>query len=213
MNHSQAHAYVELAEKTHEKAEEMNTVAKAITASQAFRHYQWLQKIPNKAAWNVIAPQRNAAANFRGIVVSGRWRAAFDVTVKTGEWLERVGTFLNVVGAVIHSYDEVERIITSREPTDVKAAKLGAQLTGVAMYVFTGLVTPTARVLLTSMPIQGYCDAVDLARGVSIGTCSQSARNIDVAIEMAAEEVSDGDEIYSWINTEINPRVSRAFGF
>lgn len=212
MDHSQAHAYVELAKKTNETAENVNHVAKAITASQAFRGHQWLKSIPNMAAWNATGPLKNVAGNFRGMVLSKQWRAAFDVTIKTGKALERVGTFLNVVGILEHSYEEVGQILTSKDSTDIKAAKLGAQMTGAAMYFFTGMVTPVAKALLTSMPIQGYCDMVDLARGVPVGSCSEALKSVDIAIDMAAEEVSDGNEIYTWINTEINPRVSAALG-
>jgi hypothetical protein len=213
MDHIQAHSYVELIETKTEKVERANNVAKAITAAQAFRRYEWLQRVPGKLVWNLGAPSKNAAGDFRGMVLSARWKSAFNVTVKAGEVLEKIGTFASIAAAITNSYGEIDKIVRSQESWDRKSAKLGAQLTGMAMHVLTGVVTPTAHLLLTSMPIQGYCDMVDLARGVSLGNCRETLKGVDSVIAVSAEEVSDGDEIYSWINTEINPRVSKVLGF
>ncbi len=213
MDHTKVHAYLELVEDRTEKIKLSNSAAKAITAAYAFRKYEWLKRVPGKFSWNLgISPVKNIAGNFRGMVLSKSLRTAFDITVKTGEKLERVTTFLRVTEAIMHSYGQIGHILTSTEPISTKSAKLGPQLTAVAMKFLTGLVTPWTHALLTSLPVQGYCDTVDLARGVATGTCSRSLRNVDVIIAVSAEELSDGDAIYTWVNTSINPRVSRLLG-
>lgn len=73
MDHTQTHAYVEFVEEETDRTEYVNRMAKAITSAQAFRSHQWLQRIPNTSAWtpawNVFAPGKNAAGNFRGMVL------------------------------------------------------------------------------------------------------------------------------------------------
>ncbi len=213
MDHSKFHAYVELVEKRVEKAEVANRVAKGITGSQAFRSYAWLQRVPHRLAWNLYGPATNTAGNFRGMVLSKSWKSAFAFTVNAGEVLEKIGGFAAVAAAIAHSYEKIDRVVSSKEGWDQKGAKLGAHLTAIAMHVLTGTVTGPAHLLLTSMPMEGYCGAVDLARGFPVGTWTETLKSIDTVISAAADQVTDGDEIYSWINVSINPRVSRMLGF
>jgi hypothetical protein len=55
----------------HRISEEVETgarVARAVSASEAFRKYNWLRNVP----------LRNASGNFRGMVVGKRWATVFN---------------------------------------------------------------------------------------------------------------------------------------
>jgi len=54
--------------------------ARAISGSEAFRKYEWLK----------AAPVKNVGGNFRGMVVSARWRAVFDFSEKYIQKTEKV---------------------------------------------------------------------------------------------------------------------------
>lgn len=204
--HAHMHAAVEIVDKTGTGIsvadQGVNVVAKGILAAQAFRKYDWLGLLPAK----------NVSQNLRGIIVCAKARVAYDFVVKYGTKLERFNTYMTVAVALADSLDEVIDIVEANEPSSVKAAKLGAQTTGVAMKVLTGVVTAPVHLILTSMPTQGYCDMADIALGQQVGKCQQTLKLIDTVVESSAKEVSDGNNIYTFVNTTINPRVSKALG-
>jgi hypothetical protein len=206
MDHKHVHATVEIVDKSGkvvEKAESAGKVAKVISASHAFRQYDWLNKVP----------VTNARGDLRGMVLSSKWRGAYNFTVKYGATLEKyhVGTFATVAVALADSFEEVHEIWESNEPLDVKGAKLSTQATAIAMNCLTGIVTAPTHAVLTSL--QGYCYMMDMAKNQSLGTCGQTLKNADLAIQSAPKQVSDGKNIYLFVNTTINPRVSKMLGF
>ena len=202
MVHKHMHAAVEIVGKggkAVEKAESVNGVVKVISASHAFRQYNWLKSVP----------VRNVAGNMRGMVLSARWRGVYDFSVKTTEVLENhhIAAFASVVVALAESYDEIDAIWQSKEAADIKAAKLSTQATAIAMKVLTGVVTSPSHAVLQAL--QGYGYFVDLAKGKPLGTCGETLKNMDLAIDSAAKQVSDGEQIYLYINTTINPKISK----
>jgi hypothetical protein len=206
MDHTQIHAVVEISkkgEKVVETVDNTNKVAKGISAWQAFRDYDWLRGVPVK----------NAAGNLRGMVLSKDWNAAFQFTVRTGEVLEGLGAFAAIAVGMAESAEEIEDILNSKDAASVKAARLSTQLTAISMKYLTGIVTAPTHLLLTSLPTQGYCDIVDLATRKPIGSCQKTLKAMDIAIQSAAQEVSDGNNIYTFVNTTINPAISKAVGF
>ena len=206
MEHSHVHAAVEIVDtggKVVEKAESAGKVAKVITASEAFRKYDWLKGVP----------VTNASGNLRGMVLNARWRGAYSITLKYGAQLEKyhLGSFASVAVGIADSSEEIGEILNSKDPWDIKGAKLSTQATAIAMNVLTGVVTaPTHAVF---MSLQGYCNIIDLAKGNQIGTCGRTLKAIDVSIQSAAKQVSDGNNIYIFVNTTITPKVSKALGF
>jgi len=62
------------------------------------------------------------------------------------------------------------------------------------------------------MARQGYSDIADLVRRVSAGTTGGTLKSIDSVIESSAKQISDGNNIYIFVNTTINPRISKALG-
>ena len=204
MEHKRAHATVELIDKGGKGVDfansSVNVVAKSIAASEAFRKYDWLRKMPIK----------NSAKNMRGMVINAKARMVYDFTIEYGTKLEKFNTFVTVAVALADSAEETWDILQSKETWDIKTAKLGTQATAVAMNVLTGIVTAPAHALLLSM--QGYCDMKDVLGGQAIGTCGSTLKALDSAIMTSAKQVSDGKIIYTFVNTTINPQVSKLLG-
>jgi hypothetical protein len=202
MDHTQVHASVEIVDdagKKVEAADSVNKVAKGITAWQAFRDYDWLHDVPVK----------NVAGDLRGMVLNKEWRAAFQFTIKAGKVMD----FLSIAVGVAQSAGEIQDIVKSNDPMNLKAARLSTQVTAISMKYLTGIVTGPAHILLTSLPTQGYCDVIDLSRRKALGTCQQTLSAVDASIQSAAQQISDGNNIYLFVNTTIEPLVSRAMGF
>ena len=212
MEHNNIHAIVELVDKggkatvgATDVAEKANKVAKAISASQAFRKFNWLTQ----------APVKNVAGNLRGMVVSAKWNAAFQFTVKAGAVVEKVSAFATIAVAMAESYQEIEDIVNSKDPWNLKSARLSTQVTGIAMKYLTGIVTAPVHMVLASMPAQYICSQIDQANGHKIGSfgaCQFTINALDASIQSAAEQVSDGNQIYLFVNTTINPAISKALG-
>jgi len=205
MDQRHVHAAVELVKKSGkavELAENTGKVARVITASHAFREYSWLRNVP----------VMNAVGDLRGMVLSREWRVAYSFTVKYGKQIERyhVGSIASVLVGVAAAVEEINDILDSKSSWDIKGSKLGTQATSIAMNVLTGIVTAPALALLQSM--QGYCYGIDLARGAKLGDCGETLNALQVSIETAAKQVSDGNEIYMFVDTVINPRVSKSLG-
>lgn len=177
-------------------------MAKIIAASHAFRKYNWLKNVP----------VTNIAGDLRGMVVSANWRVAYNYTVKYGKVLEHyhIGSIASVAVGIAESYEQIDEIVRSNESWSVKGAKLSTQATAVAMNVLTGIVTGPAHAVLMSM--QGYCNIADLVKGKPIGTYGQTLKALDVSIESAAKQVTDGKNIYLFVNTTITPKVGRMMG-
>ena len=155
-------------------------------------------------------PIKNSAKNMRGMVINAKARMVYDFTIEYGTKLEKFNTFVTVAVALADSAEETWDILQSKETWDIKTAKLGTQATAVAMNVLTGIVTAPAHALLLSM--QGYCDMKDVLGGQAIGTCGSTLKALDSAIMTSAKQVSDGKIIYTFVNTTINPQVSKLLG-
>jgi len=201
MEHNKVHAVVELVNKTGGVVDSadgvVNVVAKGLAASHAFRKYDWLAK----------APIKNVSGNLRGMVVSADAKVVYDVTVKYGSKIERLNAFATVAIALAASAEEIYDIVRSKDSLAVKGAKLGTQATAVAMNVLTGVVT--APVHLVLMALQGYSEIYDVANRKPVGTSGQTLKAIDSIIDSAAKQVSDGNNIYTFVNMTINPKVSK----
>ena len=205
MDHSRLHAIVEVVDKggkVKDGAESAGTVAKIITASHAFRKYDFLDS----------TPAVNTAGTLRGMVLSAKWRGGYNLSVKYAAQFEKyhLGSLASVMVGIADSAEEINEIWESKDSLDIKAARLSTQATAIAMSVLTGVVTGPTHALLLSM--QGYCNMTDLVRGQAIGSCGQTLKAIDASIQTAAKQVSDGNNIYLFVNTTINPKVSRMLG-
>jgi len=211
MEHNHVHAFAEIVEKggsAVDSADKLNKAVKVISATQAFRQYDWLKGVP----------VTNVAGDLRGMVLSAKWNAAFQFTVKAGKKLDtfgKISSYATLAVAIASSYDEVDQILQSKDPWNLKAAQISTQVTGICMNFLTGIVTAPTHAVLSSLPVQSICAQIDLARGKKIGSvggCQWTLKAADTAIQSAAQQVSDGNQIYLFVNTTLNPMMSRMLG-
>src|SRR6267142_1750088 len=128
MHHAHVHAAVEVThkiaertDKTIQTAESAGQVARVISASHAFRKCDWLGRVP----------VRNAKGTLQGMVLSSRWRAAYNISVRYGEFLERyhLGSFATVAAGIAASSDQIVSVLESGDSWGVKGARLSTQAT------------------------------------------------------------------------------------
>jgi hypothetical protein len=177
-HHHRAHAVVEIVHHSlHateagaeivDRGEKTVRVAKAISGTEAFRKYNWLKGLPVK----------NVSGNFRGMVVSRRFRAIFDFSEKYLEKTEKLNAWaarILLVAGMAHNLEktmpEIERILASKQDWATKSGKLGPQVTSIMTRTLYELVAGPVRTLASSMIAQGYCGIGDLVRGQVIGIC------------------------------------------
>jgi len=199
------HAVVEIVEKTDNfvgKASNVNDALNAISASEAFRKYDLLTQ----------SPVLNSAGNLRGMVVSGRWRTVFQVTGEVGDVLGKVAVVAALAANIVHSWNEIDSIMNSSDSWDVKGAKLSSQVSSVAMRTVAGVVPAGFGVLAYSM--QGYCQIGGLATGGRFQpqACISRLQAANAAVNTTFNKFTDGNNIYSFLNVNITPRVSRWMG-
>lgn len=208
MFHTDVHAVAEIvdnADSVVSKADKAAKVVRAISGWQAFRDYDWLRSVP----------LMNSAGDLRGMVVSSDWRAVFTFTGKASEYIDTAGTaisILSIMVAMAESYHDVDWILKSNQPPELKAAQLSTQVTGIAMKYLTGIVTTPTHLFLTGLNSVGACDLADRITKSRSGQCRQYLTATDVAIQTAAHTVSDGNNIYIFVNTTLNPWISRKIG-
>ena len=211
-----AHATVEIVDTTSKVAEKVGTardvarVAKAISGTEAFRKYNWLKGVPVK----------NASKNFRGMVVSARWRAVFDFSEKFLEKTKKVSAVAEnvvlVAGMAMNlakAAPEIERILDSKEDWASKAAKLGPQATSIMSRTLYELVAGPVRTLASSMIVEGYCDVGDVIRGQAVGACHKQVKYAIAQIDAQVSQFTDGNNLYLLIDTKVNPVISSVLGF
>lgn len=208
MFHTDVHAVAEIVDKADSavsKTDKAAKVVRAISAWQAFRQYDWLRSVP----------MMNSVGDLRGMVVSSDWRAVFTFTTKAGDYIDKAGTAVSVLSIMVsmaESYHDVDRILKSNQPPEMKAAQLSTQVTGIAMKYLTGIVTAPTHLFLTGLNSVGACDLVDRITKRQSGQCRQYVTAADIAIQSAAQTVSDGNKIFTFVNTTINPWVSKELG-
>jgi len=61
--------------------------------------------------------------------------------------------------------------------------------------------------------LQGYSNILDVAKGKPLGRYGQTLKAMDASIESAAKQVSDGNNTHVFVNTTINPKVSKMLVF
>jgi len=185
-----------------DKLSEVNKVAQGVSAMQAFREFDWLK-------W---APVTNYAGDLRGMVISGEWRTAYQFTVTSGKVLDVASTAAAVAAlgiGIVESYSDMESIVKSNGPWNIKGAKLSTQVAGIAMKYLTGIVTAPMHAVLMSMPVQSTCPMIDESMKQPTGTCQQTLKFVDLSFQSAAQQVSNGSNIYTFVNTTLEPAIAK----
>lgn len=191
MHHHLIHAAVELGDKAADKAESSLHVAQAISASEAFRKYDWLKS----------APVRNLSGNFRGMVVSRQWANVYEFTDKVLEPVEKVALLAGLADNLAKAHFQIDAILNSKSSWDVKASQLSTQVSSVAIRTVAGGIPATADLL--AMSIGGYCQIAGLAGWQGALKLNQRLKTLDSSFDTWFEKVTDGNNMYLFINSNL----------
>lgn len=202
MQHGHSHAALEVVEATGHTAESVeggSKIVQAIALPHAFRKYSWLH----------LAPEVNKSANFRGIIISSRWKSVYQISTKVRTYAEHLGTLATVGGAVLSSADEIEEVWKSSAPPAQKAAQLSTQLSSMALRVITGtLVIPETQAILSALSTT--CSAVSrLAprQRDNLATVKQSIDDYKNDVTAKFLHFTDGNTLYHFVDLTVNPWV------
>jgi hypothetical protein len=188
MNHHHVHVVVDLGGKAAEKVESGIKVARAVSASEAFRKYDWLKSVP----------MRNASGNFRGMIVSKKWATVFHFSEKVLKPLEKITLLASLAENIARAYHPMDSIIGSRDGWDIKAARLSTEVSSIALRTVGGVIPAGAHMLATSL--RGYCQIARLAGSQGALAVDQTLRDIDAFITTSFDKVTDGKNIQIFIN-------------
>ena len=199
------HAVVEIVNTTDKVAggvDNTNSMVRAISASEAFRQYNWLSD----------APILNSAGDLRGMVLSAQWRTAFQVTTKIGDVAGKIATIAALAANIVKASGAIDSILNSKDSWDVKGAKLSTQVSSVAIRTVTGVVP--AGVDLLTKSLSGYCMLAGVVTNSRFQpqSCVAKLSQADVYVQTTFDKVTDGNNIYMFLNVTITPRVSRLLG-
>jgi hypothetical protein len=170
-----------------------------IALPNAFRKYSWLH----------LAPEVNKSANFRGIIISSRWKSVYQISRKVRTYAEHLGTLATVGSAVLSSVDEIEEVWKSSAPAAQKAAQLSTQLSSMALRVITGtLVIPETQAILSVLSTT--CSAVSRLASRqkdNLATVKQSIDDYQNDITAKFLHFTDGNTLYHFVDLTVNPWV------
>lgn len=96
MNHHDIHAVVEVSSKYLDRFDNSLKAARAISASEAFRKYNWIKNVP----------VRNVSGNLRGMVVSNRWAAVFHFTEDVLKPVEKLAVIAALAENIAKSHHQ-----------------------------------------------------------------------------------------------------------
>ncbi len=184
----QFHAAVEVADKATDGAQQALHAAKTIAGSEAYRKYNWIHS----------APVRNAAGNFRGMVISSRWKAVFHFAEDALKPVERVALFASLAVNIAKSKDEVDQILASQDNWAFKGARLSAQVSSVCLRTSLGVVPAGAHLLALSLG--GYLRLADMAGLHRAATWNRALQSLDTDLDTTFDTVTDGNNIYLSVN-------------
>ena len=137
-------AYIEIVHDSAEKTEKGFNTVKLITATQAFRKYDWLRKIPVK----------NFKGNLRGMVISGKWRTVYEVTSDMKEIAGNIVLLTAFAGSLLEERRRIEKIWNSQDDGFLKGLQFAAIAGTAAERALSGAVTGITSLLFLSL--QGY---------------------------------------------------------
>jgi hypothetical protein len=170
---------------------------KVISASEAFRKYNWLRD----------AAVVNASGNLRGMVVSRNWKVVFEQSLQAAEILEKVGTVAAFAANIAEQSEDVSTVLQSTEDTTMKGLKLASIAGTAAERTLAGMVTGTVSTALFSM--QGYCQMIGLvnenARSFA-NRCTKFLRETDGRIQTTVRTWTNTNkqaEAIYWVTSKI----------
>lgn len=179
------HPVVEILDKTSEKLDHAHhaiTAFKAIAGTRAFREYRWLNDVR-------IA---NKSGNFRGMVVSARWRTLFDYSSEAEDVLKNIGTFATFAANVAEMGHHFETIWNSRDPMSMKGLRFAAAAGTAAERTLAGGTVSGVHLIYKSL--EGWCMIAGLAGGPlqsASNRCITTLKSADALVHKTCSVLTD----------------------
>ncbi len=201
------HAVVEIVHGTDKvtgAVDNANTLVRAISAGRAFREYDYL----------LGQPVLNSVGDFRGMVVSKTWRSVFQFTSDYKDTVGNIAVLAGLAANIVEARDRVNKILSSKDPGNLKAAQLSTLVTSVITRTLTGVVPAGTHILATSL--EGYCMLGEFVNGGNFQApqhCVDKLKSIDAYVTSTYNTVTDSGNMYYFIQTTVNPWISERLGF
>jgi hypothetical protein len=184
------HVIFELTDKAQDGIGQINDfVVKPISASEAFREYNWLAG----------APVLNSSGNLRGMIVSKQLRTVYIISESAGEYLGLAAMLFEIAKQM----SRMQQIWNSNMGADEKAPRL-LLIGSSAILRSVVSVVPTA-VHLVAKSLEGYCYIAALVSGSSKPVeLANQLNSADVEINEIHQQLWDGENWYTVIVSTVN---------
>lgn len=175
---------------------------KTIAGSQAFRNYSAVTGVA----------QLNKAGDFRGVVVSAKWRTVFRISSTAGEYLENLGYISGIAAGLAEAAPKIDAILGSSDSYGVKGLQLTAIAGTISERTLLGVIPAGTHLIYKSL--EGWCMIAGLlgASGFSRGGI-QVLENADTLVQTTFSTVTDtnnqGQAVWQVIDYVMTPRSSK----
>lgn len=179
------HQELDFAGHTIEGSSALASGFKAVAASHTFRKYGFLNVLQNTYPTNI-------AGNFRGIVISARWKTVFHYISERGERLENFGTIVSFAANVAEMGHEFEAVHYYETDATLKSMRYAALAGTAAERTLAGIVT--GGVHLTYKSMEGYCMMLGLLGGSAQSAANQCITTLDHAdyfVQTSVKKITD----------------------
>ncbi len=176
-----------------EVTEKGNNIVRVISAAEAYRKYNWLRKIP----------VTNSAGNLRGMVINAQARSVYEFTGKIGTYAGHLNILLSWAEECKRSSASFENIFLSKEDNLIKAAKISAQVSGIATRVLLGIATGAAQ---TGIAIVEYTRWINLSYWTDKENFNKDiikAKSAINSVKVYWQNFTTSDGLYNFIQISI----------
>ena len=171
--------------------DQTSTGTHLISGSQAFRRYSWLKDIAGLDGVGL-----NKAGNLRGIVISAKWRTVYKISGGIGDAL----LVLSFAKEAYRSVPEMERIFSSQDPADIKAARISSQISGICIRTLAGAATGIVSLANVVVDKTRYINPIYWTdRWLGFNQFDKNIEQVDKMVARATsrvDQVTLGNELY-----------------
>lgn len=177
--------------------DQTSTGVHAISGSQAFSRYNWLKDIAGLSGVGL-----NKAGNLRGIVISAKWRTVYKISGGVGDAL----LVLSFAKEAYRSVPEMERIFSSADSSDIKAARISSQVSGICLRTLTSAATGILSLANVVVDRTRYVNPIYWTdRWLGFNQFDKNIAQIDKLVERATVSVDNltlGNNLYHIIEVK-----------
>jgi len=186
-----------------EQAELGRFAIQTVAGTHAFRKYDWLT--------NSVG--LNKAGNFRGMVVSARWRTAFQHIGETGEFMENIGFLAGLAAGIAEAGPRISKIADSNDTKELKTMQIAAIAGTISQRVLLGVVPGGTHLIYRSL--EGWCQIAGLAGGRAqtfSSECVSTLQHADSLVRTTFNTVTDTSNQSKafWSIINVCTRIPRA---